>query len=166
MLLELTAGNLALRETMKAIRGRPQAVLMVEFSGDDETEVADRVEKLRRRLEGVNGLTASVPALDPSHARSALGPAQGRDAAAVRHARRSQAGDVRGRLVPWRPSALPEFVARFRETLQRHGTDGAFYGHASVGCLHIRPLLNLKDPDDVARMRRITDGRDGPRTGV
>ena len=34
-LLELTAGNLALRETMKAIRGRPQAVLMVEFQGDD-----------------------------------------------------------------------------------------------------------------------------------
>ena len=65
-LLELTAGNLALRETMKAIRGHPQAVLMVEFHGDDEKEVADRVEKLRRRLEGVNGLTASVPALDPS----------------------------------------------------------------------------------------------------
>ena len=54
-LLELTAGNLALRETMKAIRGQPQAVLMVEFSGDDEKEVADRVEKLHRRLEGVPG---------------------------------------------------------------------------------------------------------------
>jgi Fe-S oxidoreductase len=40
--------------------------------------------------------------------------------------------------------------------LRRHGTDGAFYGHASVGCLHIRPLLNLKDPADVARMRQIT----------
>src|SRR5919205_1321918 len=51
---------------------------------------------------------------------------------------------------------LPEFVARFREFLRRHGTDGAFYGHASVGCLHIRPVLNLKDPADVARMRRIT----------
>ena len=54
-----------------------------------------------------------------------------------------------------RPS-LPEFVARFRDILQQHGTDGAFYGHASVGCLHIRPLLNLKRRDDVARMRRIT----------
>ena len=41
--------------------------------------------------------------------------------------------------------------------LHRHGTDGAFYGHASVGCLHIRPVLNLKDPADVARMRRITE---------
>ena len=56
-----------------------------------------------------------------------------------------------------RPERLPEFVARFRELLRRHGTDGAFYGHASVGCLHIRPVLNLKDPGDVARMRRITE---------
>src|SRR5205823_777017 len=55
------------------------------------------------------------------------------------------------------PERLPEFVARFRELLRRHGTDGAFYGHASVGCLHIRPLLNIKDPADVVRMRRITE---------
>jgi Fe-S oxidoreductase len=55
------------------------------------------------------------------------------------------------------PARLPEFVARFRDLLRQHGTDGAFYGHASVGCLHIRPVLNLKDSADVARMRRITD---------
>ncbi|HTU91218.1 MAG TPA: FAD-binding oxidoreductase, partial [Gemmataceae bacterium] len=66
LLLQLTAQNLALRDTMKAIQGQPQAVLMVEFSSDDPAEVADRVERLRRRLQGVNGLTAAVPALDPS----------------------------------------------------------------------------------------------------
>ena len=49
------------------------------------------------------------------------------------------------------PERLPEFVARFRDILPQHGTDGAFYGHASVGCLHIRPVLNLKDPADVRR---------------
>jgi Fe-S oxidoreductase len=55
------------------------------------------------------------------------------------------------------PSRLPEFVTRFRETLRRHGTDGAFYGHASVGCLHIRPLLNLREPREVAAMRQIAE---------
>src|SRR5262249_55803498 len=53
-LLELTAGNLSLRETMKPIRGKPGALFMVEFSSDDQAEVADRVEKLQRRLQGVN----------------------------------------------------------------------------------------------------------------
>src|SRR5262249_10181949 len=55
------------------------------------------------------------------------------------------------------PERLPEYVARFRALLRRHGTDGSFYGHASVGCLHIRPVLNLKSPADVARMRRIAE---------
>jgi FAD/FMN-containing dehydrogenase/Fe-S oxidoreductase len=154
-LLELTAGNLALRETMKAIVGRPQAVLMVEFSGDDEREVADRVERLRKRLDGVEGLTAAVAALDPAM-RDPLWD--------LRRASMPLLYGMRGDKKPVTfvedcavsPERMPEFVRRFRETLRRHGTDGAFYGHASVGCLHIRPLLNLKDPDDVARMRRIT----------
>src|SRR5205085_6035830 len=54
------------------------------------------------------------------------------------------------------PERLPEFAARFKELLRRHGTDGCFYGHASVGCLHIRPVLDMKDSAEVARMRRIT----------
>ncbi|MBL8826430.1 MAG: 4Fe-4S dicluster domain-containing protein [Planctomycetaceae bacterium] len=53
------------------------------------------------------------------------------------------------------PTRLPEFVARFRQILQHHGTDGAFYGHASVGCLHIRPLLDSANRDDIARIEAI-----------
>jgi Fe-S oxidoreductase len=53
------------------------------------------------------------------------------------------------------PAVLPEFATRFREILKKHGTDGAFYGHASVGCLHIRPVLNLHDPSDIVKMRAI-----------
>ena len=54
------------------------------------------------------------------------------------------------------PARLPEFVARFREILARAGTNGAFYGHASVGCLHIRPLLNAADRGDLARLEQIS----------
>jgi FAD/FMN-containing dehydrogenase/Fe-S oxidoreductase len=155
LLLELTAQNLALRDTMKAIQGRPQEVLMVEFSSDDPAEVADRVERLRRRLLGVNGLTAAVPATDPL-LREPLWNLR-RAAMPLLY---SMTGDrkpvtfIEDTAVA--PRHLPEFVARFRALLQRHDTDGAFYGHASVGCLHIRPVLNLKNRDDVARMRRIT----------
>jgi FAD/FMN-containing dehydrogenase/Fe-S oxidoreductase len=156
LLLELTAQNLALRDTMKAIQGHPQAVLMVEFSSDDPVEVADRVERLQLRLAGVPGLTASVPAIDPS-LREPLWNLR-RAAMPLLY---SMTGDrkpvtfVEDTAVA--PAHLPEFAARFRALLQSHGTDGAFYGHASVGCLHIRPVLNLKDAEDVARMRRITE---------
>src|SRR5205823_9712945 len=63
MLLDLARGNLSLKDTMAAVQGRPAALFMVEFSGDTEAEVADRVEKLRQRLEGGAGVTALVPAL-------------------------------------------------------------------------------------------------------
>jgi FAD/FMN-containing dehydrogenase/Fe-S oxidoreductase len=153
-LLELTAGNLELRDTLKAIRGRPQALFLVEFQADDPALVADRVERLRRRLAEVAGVTAAVAALDDAQREPLWN---------LRRAAMPLLYGMRGDRKPVTfvedaavaPERLPEFAQRFRALLHRHGTDGSFYGHASVGCLHIRPLLNLKDPTDVARMRRI-----------
>jgi len=42
------------------------------------------------------------------------------------------------------PEALPEYIRRFDEIIRFHDTTAGYYGHASVGCLHIRPLINIK----------------------
>jgi FAD/FMN-containing dehydrogenase/Fe-S oxidoreductase len=156
MLIDLARNNLSLKDTMQAVQGRPAALFMVEFSGDSEAEVADRVEKLQKRLHGASGLTAMVPALDAA----LRNPLWNLRSAAVPlllglPGDRKPVTFVEDTAVA--PEHLPEFVARFQDVLSRHGTNGAFYGHASVGCLHIRPVLNLKSVDDVARMRRITE---------
>ncbi len=156
MLLDLARGNLSLRTTMAAIEGRPAAVFMVEFSGDESAEVAHRVERLAHRLREVPGVTALVPALDPA----LRDPLWSLRSAAVPlllglPGDRKPATFIEDTAVA--PERLPEFATRFREVLHRHGTDGAFYGHASVGCLHIRPVLNLKDGADVSRMRAIVE---------
>jgi len=156
LLIELARAQRSLRGTMAAVEGNPAALLMVEFAGDDAEEVASKVDRLRHRLREIPGLTAAVPALDPA-LRDPLW--------SLRSAAVPLLYGLRGDRKPIAfvedcavaPARLPEFAARFRELLARHGTDGAFYGHASVGCLHIRPMLNLKDPDDVIRMRRITE---------
>jgi FAD/FMN-containing dehydrogenase/Fe-S oxidoreductase len=154
-LLERAAENLALRDTMKAIPGHPGAVFMVEFSGDERAEVADRIERLQRRLAGVDGLLTIVPALDPA-LRDPLWDLR-RAAMPILYAMPGDAKPVTFvEDVAVAPARLPEFIARFREILARHNTDGSFYGHASVGCLHIRPVLNLKKTEEVIRMRRIT----------
>jgi FAD/FMN-containing dehydrogenase/Fe-S oxidoreductase len=155
-LIDMSRTQIALRDVMKSIPGRPAALLMVEFSSDDESEVSAKVHELQRRLNGINGLMTAVPALDPS-LRDPLWN--------LRRAAMPLLYGIRGERKPITfiedtavtPERLPEFIARFREILHRHGTDGAFYGHASVGCLHIRPLLNLKDPREVADMRKITE---------
>ena len=54
-----------------------------------------------------------------------------------------------------------DFLRRFREIIEAHDTTAGYYGHASVGCLHIRPGINLKEPSEVdkmvAMMQEISD---------
>lgn len=50
---------------------------------------------------------------------------------------------------------LGEFVRRFKEIVARHGTKAAYWAHASVGVLHVRPMIDLHDPDDRERMKAI-----------
>jgi FAD/FMN-containing dehydrogenase/Fe-S oxidoreductase len=156
MLIDLAREQRSLRHAMAAVRGRPEALLMVEFSSDHAADVSFRVHELERRLGPAVGLVAAVPAIDPAIRdplwdlrRASLPllyslPGAGKPVTFVEDCAVS-------------PERLPEFAARFREIFHRHGTDGAFYGHASVGCLHIRPVLNLHDPHDVVTMRRIME---------
>jgi Fe-S oxidoreductase len=155
-LLELARDNLALKESVKPVRGEPAAVFMIELSGDEEAEIADRARRLEQKLGIRRGVTAVISALDAGSRNSfwALRSAATPLLYGMRGDRKPVAF-VEDTAVP--PARLPEFVERFREVLERHGTEGAFYGHASVGCLHIRPLLNLKAAEDVARMRQIAD---------
>jgi FAD/FMN-containing dehydrogenase/Fe-S oxidoreductase len=156
MLIDLARQQRGLKDTMAAVRGRPEALLMVEFSSDDAADVSYRVHELERRLGPAVGLIAAVPALDPA-TRDPLW--------ALRSSAVPLLGGMPGDRKPVTfvedcavaPERLPEFAARFREIFHRHGTDGAFYGHASVGCLHIRPVLNFHDPSDVVVMRRIME---------
>ncbi|MEH3041827.1 MAG: FAD-binding and (Fe-S)-binding domain-containing protein [Sphingomonas paucimobilis] len=55
------------------------------------------------------------------------------------------------------PEKLADFVAEFRALLDGHGLNYGMFGHADVGCLHVRPFLDLRDPDQAALIRPISD---------
>lgn len=56
------------------------------------------------------------------------------------------------------PAVLREYIARFMKVLDEEGVpEASYYAHASVGCLHVKPILNLKDAGDIARMHRIAE---------
>lgn len=50
---------------------------------------------------------------------------------------------------------LAEFVREFRKIVTRHGTKAAYWAHASVGVLHVRPMIDIHDPEDRERLRAI-----------
>ncbi len=56
-----------------------------------------------------------------------------------------------------RPELLADFVAEFRAILDRHSLSYGMYGHADVGCLHVRPALDMADPADAGVIRPVSD---------
>ncbi|HAU11123.1 MAG TPA: FAD-binding oxidoreductase, partial [Gammaproteobacteria bacterium] len=52
---------------------------------------------------------------------------------------------------------LADYTDRLTEIFHRHGTTGTWYAHASEGCLHVRPILNMKETGDVKKMRSIAE---------
>ncbi len=144
--------NPAYRDSARFVRGEPKAVLLVEWSGARE-ELDERFSKLDD-LAGKVGALVAVPlrsavemALTVKLRKSTLPLLLGTTE------REKPVAFVEDAAVP--PDRLEEFVRRFEEIVDRNGTWACFYGHASVGCLHVRPALDTSDPEGVARMRRI-----------
>ncbi len=154
MILDLAAGNAEYARRLDFAEGRPAAVLAAQYYADSAGELADRVEDLARRFEGRPGVLG---------VRRSLTAAAKDDFWKVRKAGLSLLMGMVGDAKPVAfvedtavaPEKLPEFYERFVAIMARHGTHGACYGHADVGCLHIRPVLNVKTGGGVEAMRAI-----------
>ena len=140
------------------VRGSPGALLLVEFSGD-----AGDGAPLERRLDDLEALLG-----DLGHPASVVRIVDRADQAALWNVRQGGLSIVMSMAGPRRPVSfiedcavplehLAEYARRVDEIFARHDVEGTWYAHASVGCLHVRPALNLKDPDDVARVRSIAE---------
>ncbi|HXJ38993.1 MAG TPA: FAD-binding and (Fe-S)-binding domain-containing protein, partial [Bryobacteraceae bacterium] len=53
------------------------------------------------------------------------------------------------------PERLSEFIGRFLKLIEAHGTTAGVYAHASVGCLHVRPVINMKTADGVKKFESV-----------
>jgi FAD/FMN-containing dehydrogenase/Fe-S oxidoreductase len=156
-LMELARDIAMFRPTLETfVRGEPDALLLVEFAGDER---AAQLRGLRAldELMGELGLPhAVVEAIEPAFQRSIW---ELREAGL--NIMMSMKGD--GKPVSFiedcavRLEDLAAFTDRLTHLFARHGTKGTWYAHASVGCLHVRPILNLKDETDVRKMRAIAE---------
>jgi FAD/FMN-containing dehydrogenase/Fe-S oxidoreductase len=156
-MIELSRDIAAFRATMaKTIRGEPDAILLVEFAGEER---APQLQKLRALTElmGDLGLPGSVVEIADENWQ--------RDVWEVRKAglniMMSMKGDgkpvsfIEDCAVPL--EHLADYTQRLTEVFTKHGTRGTFYAHASVGCLHVRPVLNMRTEDGARQMRAIAE---------
>ncbi len=147
MILRLARGVPAYASQMGWLTGDPSAVLVVEFSGENAEVLKEAIKRIGNSLYIAE---------------------TSEDQARVWNVRKVGLGILDSRPQAARPVAfiedcaipverLGEFVRHVERILAAHGTEGGIYAHASAGCLHIRPILNLKTGEGIRSMRQIAE---------
>ncbi len=156
IVLEMTRGTQEYRRRMTFVEGDPAALLLVEYSGEDSAQLAARLDgveaKLRRKGLGYAYLRA-VDSAAQANIWKVRNAGQGLLLGMVGD--RKPATFVEDTAVS--PEKLPAYIARFQQIVKKHGTTACFYAHASVGCLHIRPLIDLKQSAEREKLRAIAE---------
>jgi FAD/FMN-containing dehydrogenase/Fe-S oxidoreductase len=164
-MLDLAREIAMFRPTIKAVvRGDPEAVLFVEFAEDDQYHNLRRLMELKE-LMGALGFAwnksgpkwgGMVEVYDPklqtaiSETRTA-----GLNIMMSMKEQGKPVSFVEDCAVP--VEHLAEYTSKLTDIFAKHGTRGTWYAHASVGCLHVRPVLNLRLEHDVKAMRAIAE---------
>ena len=144
------------RTVDKFVDGKPQALLLVEFAGEDEHEQLAGLANLIELMGDLGFRNGVVEATDIEFQQAIWEVRK-----AGLNIMMSMKGD--GKPISFIEDCavaledLAEYTRRLDEVFAKHGTAGTWYAHASVGCLHVRPILNMKDPGDATRMRTIAE---------
>ena len=138
------------------VRGEPAALLLVEFAGEGADEQLRKLAQLVELMSDLGFPGSVVEATDPGFQ------------AAVWEVRKSGLNIMMSMKGDGKPISfiedcavrledLAEYTDRLTAVFHKHGTEGTWYAHASVGCLHVRPVVNLKDPDGAVKMRAMAE---------
>lgn len=156
MLLTLTRSQPGYAAQISYIKGDPEAILTVEFYGESDADLAAKCARLEQHLahRGVRLMIDPLRIMDPK---------QQADVWSVRKAGLGLLYSIKGDFKPIPViedvsvpvEHLAEYVGEIERLVESHGTSAAYYAHASAGCLHIRPLINLKDADGIALMSEL-----------
>jgi len=156
VIISLAHNNLAIKKLCTFIQGQPQALLLIEFFGESETEVSAKITATETSLRQAGFGYAYVRAISSEE--------QNR----VWNVRKASLGILQSMKGDFKPVAfiedacvpttvMPEYIKQVIEIVQKHNRDLSIYGHASVGVLHVRPVLNMKNPDDIKIFRKISE---------
>jgi FAD/FMN-containing dehydrogenase/Fe-S oxidoreductase len=156
VILDLARANIEQSQRMGWVQGDPAAIMIVEYTGENAAEARAKVDALEARRQRERFGYAAHIATDAGEQRT------------IWNLRKAGLGLLLGMKGDKKPIAFVEdtcvepkhlasFVPRFKEIFAKHDTVGAYYGHCSVGCLHIRPVIDLKVPRGMDQVRAIAD---------
>ncbi|PIQ28165.1 FAD-binding oxidoreductase [bacterium (Candidatus Blackallbacteria) CG17_big_fil_post_rev_8_21_14_2_50_48_46] len=156
LLLRLTRENPAFAQKLSFMEYPAEVILLVEYQAGSERELLALLERGERQARSeIKGIEIS----------RFCDPRVQADVWAIRKAGLPLLLSMPGKRKPVTfiedtavaPERLQAFIREFDKIVKAHQTEAAYYAHASVGCIHIRPLLNLQSGEDVAKMRSLSE---------
>lgn len=152
-ILDCTKGNIDQRKNRFFLEGDPGAILIIEFTSDSGEEL-DRsckevIEALKSQRLGYHYPVVTGPDMQRVWAlrKAGLGvlsniPGDAKPVSVIEDTAVT-------------PESLPGYIADFKTILAKYGKEAVYHAHVATGELHLRPVLNLKDPKDVILFRAI-----------
>ena len=155
-ILDLTRRSLEYARQMTFVQGDPGALLFVEYYGETPGELVAKLDRLEAHCRRQRIGTAFTRALSPEEQQRIW---------TVRKAGMALLLGMIGDKKPVAgiedtavaPERLAEYLKRLDAIVRSHQVEAAFYGHASVGCIHVRPILDLKRDPEVEKLRAIAE---------
>ncbi|MBL7972403.1 MAG: FAD-binding oxidoreductase, partial [Prolixibacteraceae bacterium] len=148
IILNCTLENIDQRKNRFFIEGNPKAILTIEFSADSEEEIQEKARRLEEDLRR-EGYGYHFPLFTDKESIRKIWELRKAGLGLLSNI----PGDKRNVTViedtAVAPDYLPGYISEFDRIIARHGLTCVYYGHIATGELHLRPLLNLKDPEDV-----------------
>lgn len=156
IVVDLSRENLTTKRHCHFISGNPAAILIVEFYGESQEDVMERPDSMIKDLQG-QGLGYAYP-LFPE------GP-EYEDVWLVRKKGLGLMLGIKGKKKPLpfiEDAAIPtdhlkEYIDRALQICHKHGTAVSMYAHVSVGVIHVRPILDLRQAADIERLKNIAE---------
>ncbi|MFY9151647.1 MAG: FAD-linked oxidase C-terminal domain-containing protein [Prolixibacteraceae bacterium] len=148
IILNCTQENIEQRKNRFFIQGNPKAILTIEFSADTESEIQEKARILEEDLRK-EGYGYHFPLFTDKESIKKVWELRKAGLGLLSNI----PGDKRSVTVvedtAVAPDYLPEYIREFNQIIGQYNLNCVYYGHIATGELHLRPLLNLKDPKDV-----------------
>lgn len=132
----------------------PPAVLIIEFSGEDEASTQARAQACAKRL-AAEAIGTAWPIASNAADQKFVWTVRKAGLGLLANApgRRKSQAFIEDACVP--TDKLAKYIEQVMEICDKHGVESGFYAHASVGVIHVRPKLDMHDPQDVQKMKDI-----------
>ena len=156
IILNATKGNAEQSQNRFFIDKEPKSILIVQFTGNDEAEIDRKIEELILILKE-KGLGYSFPILSDAWEMKSIFELRKAGLGLLMGLGKEARSPTFCEDTAVRVEDLPEYVKRFQEILDKHKTTCVFYAHASVGELHLRPIIDTMTPEGIDKMKVMAE---------